>query len=104
MLTFLGSFGLYTATQMSGAASAIGAGQSGTGFLASFNPFALLQTDRLRAMLSSNTDIVRSDPFRPQFDTGRFTQPKFSFDTGRRTWSGPYQPVRPPVVHARPYR
>ena len=101
-LTFLGSFGLYTATQISGAAHAIGGGQSGPDLFASFNPFALLQPGRLRELMSSNSGLPRAEPFRSNFDasTIRIVQPKFDLDAGRKAWTGPQ--YRPPVVHTPP--
>jgi hypothetical protein len=111
VLTFLGSFAVYTATQMSGVASAIGDGRTGSyaELFRNFNPLALLQRERMQAMVSSGEGIPRMEPFRSNFDasaTFRALQPpKITIDT-RRTWTP--QPIRVPQVYTppvyRPYR
>ncbi len=108
-MTFMASFGAYSVLQMSGAANAIGGTPVSTaGFFGNLNPLALLQPDRLRALVSSDTGIARSDPFRSKFDANavRGLQPRFNFDSGRKSWTGPH--YRPPVVPTtpsfRPYR
>ena len=116
ILTFLGSFGVYSATQMTGVANAIGAGGTGNGtsyaaLFRNFNPLTLLQRERLQAIASSGEGIPRVEPFSSRFDasnTIRALRPQFDPELGRKAWTGPPSYVfRPPVVNTpvyRPYR
>ncbi len=117
VLTFLGSFAVYSATQMSGVANAIGAGGTGNGMsyaalFRNFNPLTLLQRERVLAAVSSSEGIPRMEPFRSNFDASAawrsIQPPKITIDT-RRAWGASYyQPPRVPQFHTtpvyRPYR
>jgi hypothetical protein len=112
-LTFAGSFAVYSAMQMSGAANAIGSGRPGSAlsyaeFFSTYNPLTLLQPGRLRALASSGESNIRAEPFRPRFDasdTLRALQPKFDPGLGRKAWTGPpSHAFRPPMVHTPMYR
>src|SRR5262245_3658716 len=90
ILTFLGSFAVYSATQMSGVANSIGGGStgSGTGYAAlfrNFNPFTLLSRERVLAAASSSEGIPRVEPFRSNFSASTnfraWQPPKVSIDT-----------------------
>lgn len=105
-LTFAGSYAVYSGPQMFGAARAIGGDQSGAGaagFVKSFNPFALLQTDRLRALAGSNAGLPRMEPFRPNIDTSQMLRamrgPAIDPNIGRNVYISPPPQVRVPQVY-----
>jgi hypothetical protein len=110
-LTFAGSFAVYSATQMTGVANAIG----GTGYAAlfrNFNPLTLLSRERVQAAASSGVGIARVEPFRANFnasDTFRALQPpKITIDTRRAWGTTQYRQIMIPKIHTtpahRPYR
>lgn len=107
VLTFVGSFAVYSATQMSGVAHSIGGNSNGQTSYSDilYNPFLLLQPGRLRALVSSSDGLPRTDTFRSRFDGDQFKvlqPPKINIDT-RRVWSGTmHHQYRPPVVHSAP--
>src|SRR5262245_16956727 len=69
VLTFVGSVAVYSGSHMFAAASAVGGSQAGGGaFLTNLDPFFLFRGDRLRAMLSSNSSVPRTEPFRSNFN------------------------------------
>jgi hypothetical protein len=114
-LTFAGSFAVYSATQMSGAANAIGGTGSGTGYAAlfrNFNPLTLLSRERVLAAANSGEGIPRIEPFRANFnasDTFRALQPpKITIDTRRAWGTSQYRQIMIPKIHTtpahRPYR
>ncbi len=113
ILTFLGSLGVYSATQMTGVANAIGAGGTGSGvsyaaLFRNLNPLTLLQRERVLAAVSSSEGIPRMEPFRSNFDASTawrsIQPPKITIDT--RAFTPPQ--VRVPQVYTppayRPYR
>lgn len=109
VLTFVASFFAYSLMQMSGASRAIGGTRSGGTVsvaeqIKTYNPFLLLQPERLRALLSSRADIPRMQAFSPKFSTvpaGGVLPPRVSIEQ-RRFWSPTYQQYRAPVIHTAP--
>jgi hypothetical protein len=107
VLTFAGSFAVYSGSSMLGAARAVGGSQSSIGgseFLKSFNPFALLQTDRLRGLISSNAGVPRMEPFRSTFDSSDTSRglraPRIDPNIGRNAYIAPRAPAinMPPPI------
>jgi hypothetical protein len=112
-LTFAGSFAVYSAMHMSGAANAIGAGRPGSAMSTAdlfhnFNPLTLLRRDRLQALASSGEGAIRTEPFRAKFNASaplRARQPKFDPALGRKARSGPpTHDFRPPAIRTPAYR
>ena len=109
VLTFVGCLAAYSGTNMFSAANAIGGSQTGSSsFLTHFNPFFLLQGDRLRAMLSSNSSLPRMEPFRSNFnssDMWRSVQSsRIDPGFGRNVYVAPPRPVTVPHVYVPPVR
>jgi hypothetical protein len=112
-LAFAGSFAVYSASQMSGATSAIGARPGATinyvQLFKDYNPVTLLRSDRMRALVTSNAGAPSMEPFRSKFsfngfDAARAVRPP-AIDTGpgRRAWGASLsQQFRPPVAYTPP--
>jgi hypothetical protein len=113
VLTFACCFAAYSGSHMLGAARAIGGDRAGGGagaFASHFNPFLLLQTDRLRAMLSSSSSsLPRMEPFRSNFSVSvrlhGWQPPKLDPQFGRTVYISPPRHVAVPQISApRPIR
>jgi hypothetical protein len=98
VLTFLGCWALFSGSQMLGAARAVGGNQFGasaTDAVRNFNPFALLQTDRLRSLISRDSGVPRMEGVRWRFDGG-LRPPTFDSTIGRNVYIAPPPQVRAP--------
>jgi hypothetical protein len=109
VLTFVGSYAAYSGSHMLGAARAIGGSPSSAGateFVKNLNPFVLLQSDRLRALLNSNAGISRMEPVRSNFDTSGVLRglrsPRIDPNIGRNVFIAPPPQVRVPHIGTPP--
>jgi hypothetical protein len=104
LLTFAGSFAVYSGSRMFSAAGAITGNRSGAS-AASFNPFALLQPDRLRAVAGSRAGLPRMEAFRPNFDASALRGlrgPAIDANIGRNVYISPPPQIRVPQIHTPP--
>jgi hypothetical protein len=108
VLTFMGCWALYSGSHMVGAARAVGGNQFGasaTDVVKNFNPFALLQTDRLRSLLSRDPGLPRMEPVRWKFDSDMLRgmrTPTFDSTIGRNVYITPPPQVGVPQIHTPP--
>lgn len=108
LLTFVGSFAVYSGSHMLGAASAVGDGQMGSiAFLKNFNPFYLLQGDRLRSAVGAGSSgLPRMEPFQPKFGASTawtaVRPPRIDPEIGRHVYIAPPRPVTIPQINVSP--